>query len=82
MLDANFPNSQNKAPSSLVTSNYQSTSISNQKAEFTYSENILIGNGAFGKVYKAKCDQTNEIVAIKTVFQDSRFKNRELQMLS
>ena len=50
MLDANFPTSQNKAPSSLVTSNYQSTSISNQKAEFTYSENILIGNGAFGKV--------------------------------
>ena len=82
MLDLNYNNLSNKAQSSLTTTNHQSTKVSNQKAEMTYSDYILIGNGTFGLVYKAKCDQTNEIVAIKSVYQDLRFNNRELSILS
>ncbi len=40
-----------------------------------------IGSGSFGVVYLAKIIETNEIVAIKKVFQDIRYKNRELQIL-
>ena len=32
-------------------------------------------------VFKAQIAETNEIVAIKKVFQDKRYKNRELQIL-
>lgn len=41
----------------------------------------IIGNGTFGVVYKASVAETGEIVAIKKVFQDKRYKNRELQIL-
>lgn len=32
-------------------------------------------------MYKAKVVETGEIVAIKKVFQDPRYKNRELQIM-
>ena len=41
----------------------------------------MIGNGTFGKVYKATVAETGEVVAVKKVFQDKKFKNRELQIL-
>jgi len=40
-----------------------------------------VGNGSFGVVYKAVIAETGETVAIKKVFQDKRYKNRELQIL-
>ncbi len=40
------------------------------------------GNGAFGMVYQAKDTETGQIVAIKKVFQDKRYRNRELSILS
>lgn len=58
-----------------------SCSIRNQNVNLSYSNFIPIGYGTFGTVYKAKCDQTGETVAIKKVFQDIRYKNRELQIL-
>ncbi|VDM25237.1 unnamed protein product [Toxocara canis] len=42
---------------------------------------LVIGNGSFGVVYLAKLTSTNELVAIKKVLQDRRFKNRELQIM-
>ena len=42
----------------------------------------VIGNGSFGVVYQAKLCETGEMVAIKKVLQDKRFKNRELQVIS
>ena len=48
---------------------------------FTYNVEKIIGNGTFGVVYKASVAETGEIVAIKKVFQDKRYKNRELQIL-
>lgn len=36
----------------------------------------VIGNGSFGVVYLAKLTDSNELVAIKKVLQDKRFKVR------
>ena len=46
-----------------------------------YTALQIIGNGAFGIVYKAKNEETNEIIAIKRVFQDKRYQNRELEIM-
>lgn len=48
---------------------------------FNYTANQVIGSGSFGVVYKATIAETGEFVAIKKVFQDKRYKNRELQIL-
>ena len=36
----------------------------------------MIGKGTFGEVYRAKLE--DQIVAVKKVYQDSKYKNREL----
>lgn len=41
----------------------------------------MVGHGSFGAVFQAKVVETNEVVAIKKVLQDRRFKNRELQIM-
>eukprot|EP00514_Thraustochytrium_sp_LLF1b_P001005 CAMPEP_0184523194 /NCGR_PEP_ID=MMETSP0198_2-20121128/8738_1 /TAXON_ID=1112570 /ORGANISM="Thraustochytrium sp., Strain LLF1b" /LENGTH=378 /DNA_ID=CAMNT_0026914177 /DNA_START=616 /DNA_END=1752 /DNA_ORIENTATION=+ len=47
----------------------------------SYRAEMVIGNGSFGVVFKATVVQTGEVVAIKKVLQDRRFKNRELQIM-
>jgi len=47
----------------------------------SYSAERIIGNGSFGVVFQATVVETGEIVAIKKVLQDKRFKNRELQIM-
>lgn len=37
-----------------------------------------VGSGTFGIVHKARDKVTLEVVAIKRVFQDKKYKNREL----
>ncbi|XP_006608582.1 glycogen synthase kinase-3 beta-like isoform X14 [Apis laboriosa] len=49
--------------------------------EISYTDTKVIGNGSFGVVYLAKLCDTEELVAIKKVLQDKRFKNRELQIM-
>ena len=41
----------------------------------------IVDNGSFGVVFQATVKETGEIVAIKKVLQDRRFKNRELQIM-
>jgi len=52
-----------------------------KKASFTYNAEKVLGSGSFGIVYQARVVETNDSVAIKKVFQDKRYKNRELQIM-
>jgi glycogen synthase kinase 3 beta len=52
-----------------------------RSTEVSYTDTKVIGNGSFGVVYQAKLCENNEMVAIKKVLQDKRFKNRELQIM-
>jgi len=49
--------------------------------EVSYTDTKVIGNGSFGVVYQAKLCDSGDLVAIKKVLQDKRFKNRELQIM-
>uniref|UniRef100_A0A674CY52 Glycogen synthase kinase 3 beta, genome duplicate a n=1 Tax=Salmo trutta TaxID=8032 RepID=A0A674CY52_SALTR len=49
--------------------------------EVSYTDTKVIGNGSFGVVYQAKLCDSGELIAIKKVLQDKRFKNRELQIM-
>ncbi len=57
----------------------ESTKIKQTDLEFP--KNNVIGMGAFGKVRLAIVKGTGEKVAIKKVFQDRRYKNRELPIM-
>lgn len=50
--------------------------------EISYTDTKVIGNGSFGVVYLAKLCDTEELVAIKKVLQDKRFKVREKNHVS
>lgn len=52
-----------------------------RSTEVSYTDTKVIGNGSFGVVYQAKLCDSGEMVAIKKVLQDKRFKNRELQIM-
>ncbi|XP_071957434.1 glycogen synthase kinase-3 beta-like [Antedon mediterranea] len=49
--------------------------------DIAYTDTKVIGNGSFGVVYQAKLVEGGDLVAIKKVLQDKRFKNRELQIM-
>lgn len=52
-----------------------------QTQTISYSADKVIGNGSFGVVFQATVEGSGEVVAIKKVLQDKRFKNRELQIM-
>ncbi len=70
----------NNANMSSTTSSVNSPTI-NSEQTISYSAERIIGNGSFGVVFQAAVVETGEIVAIKKVLQDKRFKNRELQIM-
>ena len=41
----------------------------------------VIGQGTFGVVYKAECVEEKRVVAIKKVFQDPKYSNREFKIV-
>merc|ERR1712137_499641 len=51
-----------------------------EEPQCTYNAERVIGNGTFGIVYSAHIVETDETVAIKKVFVDKRYRNRELQL--
>ncbi|CAD8093290.1 unnamed protein product [Paramecium sonneborni] len=55
--------------------------IKQDYSTYTYQNLKVIGSGSFGTVSKSKVNETGEIVAIKKVLQDKRYKNRELLIL-
>lgn len=53
-----------------------------EKAQnFTFNDLRITGKGSFGSVYQATLVETGEVVAIKKVLQDNRYKNRELDIM-
>ena len=50
-----------------------------KKGKFTAIS--ILGKGTFGIVYRAKEEKSDEFIAIKRVFQDKEYKNRELDIL-
>lgn len=50
-------------------------------ATLTYTAEKVVGNGSFGVVFKCRCEETGEAVAMKRVLQDKRYKNRELSVM-
>jgi glycogen synthase kinase 3 beta len=49
--------------------------------DIVIDKNDIIGSGAFGEVFLAKIKKTGIKIAIKKVFQDERYKNRELSIM-
>ena len=88
--DTNNPNASSSAngipPSNTTTNNNSCSNTANNNTNrgeqtISYSAERIIGNGSFGVVFQAAVVETGEIVAIKKVLQDKRFKNRELQIM-
>lgn len=69
------------APTNMAESSSAPDKNPLTEQNITYSAERIIGNGSFGVVYEAKVVETGEVVAIKKVLQDKRFKNRELQIM-
>lgn len=66
----------------LKKDNHQKTNDENNKEmNYTYTATQIIGSGSFGVVYQATVSETTEVVAIKKVYQDKRYKNRELSIM-
>jgi len=63
------------------TSSGTTTATTGTDQTISYSAERIIGNGSFGVVFQAAVVETGEVVAIKKVLQDKRFKNRELQIM-
>ncbi|CAJ1952935.1 unnamed protein product [Cylindrotheca closterium] len=64
-----------------ATAEAPATASVDEEQNISYSAERIIGNGSFGVVFEAKVVETGEVVAIKKVLQDKRFKNRELQIM-
>jgi glycogen synthase kinase 3 beta len=65
-----------------MESELQQQQLSSDEPELqcTYNAERILGNGTFGIVYSAHVVETDETVAIKKVFVDRRYRNRELQV--
>ncbi|XP_016949450.3 protein kinase shaggy isoform X4 [Drosophila biarmipes] len=81
-LDRQFVQSVNSRDGSKITTVVATPGQGTDRVqEVSYTDTKVIGNGSFGVVFQAKLCDTGELVAIKKVLQDRRFKNRELQIM-
>ncbi|XP_064463824.1 glycogen synthase kinase-3 beta-like isoform X3 [Ornithodoros turicata] len=79
---ARYPNPESGKDGSKVTAVLATPGQGpDRPQEVSYADTKVIGNGSFGVVYQARLLDTGELVAIKKVLQDKRFKNRELQIM-
>eukprot|EP01135_Chromosphaera_perkinsii_P012408 Nk52_evm19s2657 gene=Nk52_evmTU19s2657 len=73
--------SQDKGTEGKVTTVVATSGETGENYNLSYTDTKVIGNGSFGVVFQAKLVESGDIVAIKKVLQDKRFKNRELQIM-
>ena len=72
----------------MPTESIKTTSDNNEAAaastssssQVSYAAERVIDNGSFGVVFQAVVVETGEVVAIKKVLLDRRFRNRELKV--
>ena len=64
-----------------INTSLQRLSLNDKSGNHTYTSDKVVGNGTFGVVYQATNAETGEKVAIKKVFQDKRYKNREYEIM-
>jgi len=74
-------NPSSKDPPKLTTVIATKGKGDEETEEISYTDAKVIGNGSFGVVYQARLIGSNDLVAIKKVLQDRRYKNRELQIM-
>ena len=74
-------NETNYKSNATTTSSSNNSSSREKETKYSYKTTQVIGSGSFGVVYQAIIQETGELVAIKKVFQDKRYKNRELEIL-
>jgi serine/threonine protein kinase len=74
-------NSSSKEPPKVTTVIATKGKGEEETEEISYTDAKVIGNGSFGVVYQARLIGSNDLVAIKKVLQDRRYKNRELQIM-
>lgn len=70
----------NASPSIAEEEALAAQQAADAEPQCTYNAERVIGNGTFGIVYSAHIVETDETVAIKKVFVDRRYRNRELQV--
>ena len=77
------PNSLDEYSSSSKSSTTpsQTKDKKEKSTPISYSADRVIAAGSFGIVFQATVVGTGEIVAIKKVLQDHRYKNRELEIM-
>ena len=78
MAEKSTSTSHGLSSSSVSTSSGAERSSSHK---VSYRAESVVGTGTFGVVFKAIVQPSNEVVAIKKVLQDKRFKNRELEIM-
>lgn len=82
---ADATRTETSSSATVLTSRHDEISVQDRRdmkqAATNYDLQRMIGHGSFGAVFMAKNTDTDEIVAIKKVLQDRRFKNRELQIM-
>eukprot|EP00126_Sphaerothecum_destruens_P010144 Sdes_comp20680_c0_seq1m16158 len=66
---------------SKITTVVATNGATGETHDLSYTDTKVIGNGSFGVVFQATLVESGELVAIKKVLQDKRFKNRELQIM-
>lgn len=69
-------NKSNKSPSK------KDEAGNHKKKNQLYKIERVCGNGSFGIVFQGKILHTGETIAIKKVYQDRRFRNREFSIMS
>lgn len=63
------------------TSKDKKSNNTREQNHLLFGQQEVLGKGSFGIVYRSTLSTTGEDVAVKKVFIDKRFKNRELQIL-
>jgi serine/threonine protein kinase len=88
-LKTNESNKDFKQSSSITNKNKEyktnqsenNSKLKKEENNYTYTATQVVGSGSFGIVYQAIIVETGEVVAIKKVLQDKRYKNRELEII-